>query len=152
MLLIPHRCARPLSGTFWWNISIFLRFNSPYFHINQELGDLANILQSVGVSRIPSASLPMFSVIFEHTPALDSRLEFGYWRMALDIPPPTSASLSATLVPVSYQLIYRPVLLSEFLPQFISEEVSVFWGRVLAVAQWIWLNNKASVLITVLLV
>ena len=94
----------------------FPSFQLSLFSYKPELGDLANILQSVGVSRIPSASLPMFSVIFEHTPALDSRLEFGYWRMALDIPPPTSASLSATLVPVSYQLIYRPVLLSEFLP------------------------------------
>ena len=36
--------------------------------------------------------------------------------MELDIPPPTSASLSATLIPISYQLIYRPVLLSEYLP------------------------------------
>lgn len=86
------------------------------FSYKPELGGLTDILQSVGVSRVPSALLPMFSVVFEHTPELDSRFEFGYWQMDLEIPPPASANLSTTLVPVSYQLIYRPVLLSEFLP------------------------------------
>ena len=86
------------------------------FSYKPELGGLTDILQSVGVSSVPSALLPMFSVVFEHTPELDSRFEFGYWQMDLEIPPPASANLSTTLVPVSYQLIYRPVLLSEFLP------------------------------------
>ena len=86
------------------------------FSYKPKLGDLTDILQSVGVSQIPSALLPTFSVVLEHTSELDSRLEFGYWQMQLDIPPPISADLSATLIPVSYQLIYRPILLSEFLP------------------------------------
>lgn len=86
------------------------------FSYKPGLGGLTDILQSVGVSQIPSALLPTFSVVLEHTPELDSRLEFGYWQMQLDIPPPISADLSATLIPVSYQFIYRPVLLSEFLP------------------------------------
>lgn len=86
------------------------------FSYKPKLGGLTDILQSVGVSQIPSALLPMFSVVFKHTPELDSRLEFGYWKMQLDIPPPISADLSTTLIPVSYQFIYRPVLLSEFLP------------------------------------
>ena len=90
------------------------------FSYKPELGDLTNILQSVGVSSVPSAVLPMFSVVFEHTPELDSRFEIGYWQMELDIPPPTSANLSTTLIPVSYQLIYRPVLLSEFLPIYLG--------------------------------
>lgn len=90
------------------------------FSYKPELGDLTGILQSVGVTQIPSALLPMFSVVFEHTPELDSRLEFGYWQMQLDIPPPVSADLSTTLIPVSYQLIYRPKLLSEFLPIYLG--------------------------------
>lgn len=90
------------------------------FSYKPELGDLTGILQSVGVSRVPSALLPTFSAVFEHTPELDSRFEIGYWQMKLDIPPPTSAHLSATLIPVSYQLIYRPVLLSEFLPIYLG--------------------------------
>ena len=100
-----------------------LRFPSlqlSLFSYKPELGDLADILQSVGVSRVPSALLPMFSAVFEHTPELDSRLEIGYWQMELDIPPPTSANLSTTLIPISYQLIYRPVLLSEFLPIYVG--------------------------------
>ena len=91
-------------------------FQLSLFSYKPGLGGLADILQSVGVSQIPSAMLPMFSVVFKHTLALDSRLEFGYWKMQLDIPPPTSAELSTTLIPVSYQFIYRPVLLSELLP------------------------------------
>lgn len=95
-------------------------FQLSLFSYKPELGDLTTILQSVGVSNVPSALLPMFSVVFEHTPELDSRFEFGYWQMELDIPPPTSANLSATLIPVSYQLIYRPVFLSEFLPIYLG--------------------------------
>ena len=95
-------------------------FQLSLFSYKPELGGLTDILQSVGVSSVPSALLPMFSVVFEHTPELDSRFEIGYWQMELDIPPPTSASLSTTLIPVSYQLIYRPVLLSEFLPIYLG--------------------------------
>ena len=95
-------------------------FQFSLFSYKPELGGLTDILQSVGVSNVPSALLPMFSVVFEHTAELDSRLEFGYWQMDLDIPPPTSANLSTTLIPISYQLIYRPVLLSEFLPIYLG--------------------------------
>ena len=98
----------------------FPAFQLSLFSYKPELGGLTDILQSVGVSNVPSALLPMFSVVFEHTPALDSRFELGYWQMDLDIPPPTSASLSTTLIPISYQLIYRPVLLSEFLPIYLG--------------------------------
>ncbi|RKU19374.1 hypothetical protein C6503_07910 [Candidatus Poribacteria bacterium] len=94
----------------------FPSFQLSLFSYKPELGGLTDILQSVGVSNVPSALLPMFSVVFEHTSELDSRFEFGYWQMELDIPPPTSANLSTTLIPISYQLIYRPVFLSEFLP------------------------------------
>ena len=95
-------------------------FQLSLFSYKPELGGLADILASVGVSSVPSALLPTFSVVFEHTPELDSRFEFGYWQMELDIPPPTSANLSTTLIPISYQFIYRPVLLSEFLPIYLG--------------------------------
>lgn len=95
-------------------------FQLSLFSYKPELGSLVDILQSVGVSRIPGALLPTFSVVFEHTTEFDSRLEFGYWQMDLDIPPPTSASLTATLIPFSYQFIYRPVLLSEYLPIYLG--------------------------------
>ena len=98
----------------------FPSFQLSLFSYKPELGGLTDILQSVGVSSVPSELLPMFSIVFEHTPELDSRFEFGYWQMDLDIPPPTSVKLSATLIPISYQLIYRPVLLSEFLPIYLG--------------------------------
>ncbi len=95
-------------------------FQLSLFSYKPKLGELTDLLQSVGVERVPSALLPMFSVVFEHTPELNSRFEFGYWQMQLDIPPPTSVGLSATLIPASYQLIYRPVLLSEFVPIYVG--------------------------------
>jgi hypothetical protein len=95
-------------------------FQLSLFSYKPELGGLTDILQSVGVSQIPGALLPTFSVVFEHSTELDSRLEFGYWQMEIDIPPPASASLSTTLIPISYQFIYRPVLLSEYLPIYLG--------------------------------
>ena len=95
-------------------------FQLSLFSYKPQLGGLTDILQSVGVSQVPSALLPMFSVVFEHTPELDSRFEFGYWQMQLDIPPPTSVELSTTLIPASYQLIYRPALLFEFVPIYVG--------------------------------
>lgn len=94
----------------------FPSFQLSLFSYKPELGGLTDILQSVGVSRIPSELLPTFSVVFEHSTELDSRLEFGYWQMELDIPPPNSSILTTTLLPISYQFIYRPALLTEYLP------------------------------------
>ena len=98
----------------------FPSFQLSLFSYKPELGSLVDILQSVGVSRVPGALLPTVSVVFEHSAEFDSRLEVGYWQMELDIPPPTSANLSTTLIPISYQFIYRPVLLSEYLPIYVG--------------------------------
>lgn len=95
-------------------------FQFSVFSYKPVLGDLTGLLQSVGVSQIPSAPLPMFSVVFKHTPELASRLELGYWQMQLDIPLPTATQLSTTLIPAAYQVIYRPVVLSEFLPIYVG--------------------------------
>ena len=95
-------------------------FQLSLFSYKPELGSLVDILQSVGVSRVPGALLPTFSVVFEHSAELDSRLELGYWQMELDIPPPTSSNFSTTLIPISYQFIYRPVLLSDYLPIYLG--------------------------------
>ncbi|MXY26926.1 hypothetical protein F4Y59_02050 [Candidatus Poribacteria bacterium] len=95
-------------------------FQLSLFSYKPQLGGLTDLLQSVGVEQVPSALLPMFSVVFEHTPELNSRFELGYWQMQLDIPPPISVELSTTLIPASYQFIYRPVLLSEFIPIYVG--------------------------------
>ncbi len=86
------------------------------FSYKPELGDLTNFLQSVGIPKTPVEMMPTLSIVLQHIPELDSRLEIGYWKTQLDAPPPISISLTATLMPISYQLIYRPVLLHEYLP------------------------------------
>ncbi len=95
-------------------------FQLSLFSYKPKLGSLLDVLRSVGVEQIPSKPLPMFSVVFKHALQLDSRFELGYWKMQLDIPPPTSLDFSATFIPVSYQLIYRPILLSEFVPIYLG--------------------------------
>lgn len=125
-------------------------FQLSLFSYKPQLGGLTDILQSVGVSQIPSELLPMFSVIFQHTPEFGSRIELGYWQMQLDFPPPTSAELSTTLIPVSYQFIYRPVLLSEFVPIYVGGGVGFlgasFSGTALDLieAQGISFDNGSS--------
>lgn len=125
-------------------------FQLSLFSYKPQLGGLTDILQSVGVSQIPSELLPMFSVIFQHTPEFGSRIELGYWQMQLDFPPPTSAELSTTLIPVSYQFIYRPVLLSEFVPIYVGGGVGFlgasFSGTALDLieAQGIRFDNGSS--------
>ncbi len=120
------------------------------FSYKPELGDLTNILQSAGVSKTPVAMMPTLSIVFQHIPELDSRIEIGYWQTQLDIPPPTATSLTATLVPISYQLIYRPVLLYEYLPIYFGAGIGFlranFDGGIVDVlaAQGISLNDSAS--------
>ena len=120
------------------------------FSYKPELGDLTNILQSVGIPKTPTAMMPTFSIVLQHRPELDSRLEIGYWRTQLDTPPPTSMSLTATLMPISYQLIYRPVLLYQYLPIYFGGGIGFlranFDGDIVDVLaeQGITLNNNAS--------
>ncbi|MCE2402641.1 hypothetical protein J4G08_17380 [Candidatus Poribacteria bacterium] len=120
------------------------------FSYKPELGDLTNILQSVGIPKTPVAMMPTLSIVLQHMPELDSRLEIGYWRTQLDTPPPTATSLTATLMPISYQLIYRPVLLYRYLPIYFGGGIGFlkanFDGNIVDVLaeQGISLNNSAS--------
>lgn len=88
------------------------------FSYKPELGDLADLLRNLGAPEVPSASMPSIAVVLQHTSALDSRLEVAYWDTELEVPPPTSTTLSASLMPISYQLIYRPGLLSDYVPLY----------------------------------
>lgn len=95
-------------------------FQVSLYSYKPSLEGLANTLQTFGIDNIPSAIMPTLSVVLSHTPEIDSRFEIGYWNAELETPPPTAASLTTTLVPVSYQLIYRPVLLHEYLPIYLG--------------------------------
>lgn len=120
------------------------------FSYKPELGDLSRILQNVGISKTPAAMMPTLSVVIQHIPELDSRLEIGYWRTQLDTPLSPSMTLTTKLTPISYQLIYRPVLLYEYLPLYFGAGIGFlianFDGNVVDVLaeQGITLNNSAS--------
>ncbi len=136
------------SPSFFHNKTLSLQFS--LFSYKPELGSLTQILQSAGVSKSPVAMMPTLSIVLQHIPELDSRLEIGYWRTQFDTPPPNSTSLKATLMPISYQLIYRPVLLYEYLPIYFGAGIGVlranFDGNVvdLLAEQGIALNDSAS--------
>ncbi len=85
-----------------------------------ELGDLTNFLQNVGVTNPPVALMPTLSAVFQHRPELDSRLEIGYWRTELQTAEQNSLTLTTTLVPLSYQLLYRPILLNQYIPVYLG--------------------------------
>lgn len=105
-----------VSNKFWdHNIqSSSLQF--ALYSYKPQLGELNNFLQNVGVTNAPVALMPTFSAVFQHRPELDSRIEIGYWRTELQTVESNSLSLTTTLVPISYQLLYRPVLLNQYLP------------------------------------
>ncbi len=90
-----------------------------------KLGDLNSVLQNVGISKTPVALMPTLSIVLQHRPELDSRFEIGYWRTELQTPAPTSLSITTTLTPISYQLIYRPVLLYQYLPIYFGAGVGL---------------------------
>ncbi len=115
-----------------------------------KLGDLNNVLQNVGISKTPVALMPTFSIVFQHLQELDSRLEIGYWRTELQTPGPNSLSITTSLVPISYQLIYRPVLLYQYLPIYFGAGIGLlranFDGSMvdLLAEQGITLSNSGS--------
>lgn len=115
-----------------------------------KLGDLTTILQSVGIPKTPVALMPTFSIVLQHRAEFDSRLEIGYWRTQLETPAPNSLVLTTTLIPISYQFIYRPILLYDYLPMYIGVGVGFlrvnFDGNITDVLaeQGITLGNTAS--------
>lgn len=88
------------------------------FSYKPTLGDLNNLLQSVGIQKTPVELMPTVSLVVQHIPQIDSRLEIGYWKTELSTPTPNSMILKTSLLPISYQIIYKPVLLHEYLPVY----------------------------------
>lgn len=84
------------------------------------LGDLKDLLSSIGIPKTPSELMPSLSIVLHHIPQIDSRIEIGYWKTELSTLPPNQLVLNASLTPISYQLIYRPELLYNYLPIYIG--------------------------------
>ncbi len=106
----------PFLHNFWGQHVRASSLQFALYSYKPELGDLNNVLQSVGIPNTPVAMLPTFSIVLQHIPELDSRLEIGYWRTELQTLGQNPLSLTTSLTPISYQLIYRPVLLHQYLP------------------------------------
>ncbi len=83
------------------------------------LEGLTDTLQAFGIQNVPSEFMSTLSLVFNHSYELDSRLEIGYWKTQLDTPL-SATSLKVTLIPFSYQLIYRPVLLYQYIPIYMG--------------------------------
>lgn len=91
-----------------------------FFSYKPKLEQFTTLLNGLGSPGIDAALMPVISITLAHTPELSSRLEMGYWANDTEIPPPTSAELSATFIPISLNLIYHPVLLREFIPLYLG--------------------------------
>ena len=90
------------------------------FSYKPGLEQFTALLNSLGAPALDAALMPVASVRLKHTPELASRIEIGYWTNDTEIPPPNAADLSATFIPISLNLIYRPVLLHDFLPFYVG--------------------------------
>ena len=82
------------------------------------LEQLTTLLNSLGAPALNAGLMPVVSMKLKHTPELSSQIALGYWTNDTALPPPTAADLSATFIPISFSLLYYPVLLRDFLPLY----------------------------------
>ena len=82
------------------------------------LEQFTTLLNSLGALALNAGLMPVVSMKLKHTPELSSQIALGYWTNDTALPPPTSADLSATFIPISFSLLYHPVLLRDFLPLY----------------------------------
>ncbi|MCG9129533.1 hypothetical protein JT359_18240 [Candidatus Poribacteria bacterium] len=114
------------------------------------LGDLNDLLLSIGIPKTSSELMPSLSIVINHLPQIDSRIELGYWSTDLSTTSPDPLTLNASLTPFSYQLIYRPELLYNYIPIYIGGGIGYlranFSGNLMDTleAQGITLANNAT--------
>ena len=111
------------SSTYLNLLGQYIKSSSLQFSLyaySPSLEGLTDTLQAFGIQNDPSEFMSTLSLVFNHSYELDSRLEIGYWQTQLDTPAPTVKSLKVTLIPFSYQLIYRPVLLYQYIPIYMG--------------------------------
>ena len=114
------------------------------------LGQFTALLNSLGAPALNAGLMPVASVKLKHAPELSSQIAIGYWTNNTALPPPTAADLSATFIPISFSLLYHPVLLREFLPLYLGGGVGYSHlgvggsGLILLAEQGITLDNGNS--------
>ena len=93
-------------------------FHISFFSYKPSLEQLTTLLNSLGAPALNAGLMPVASLKLKHAPELSSQIAIGYWTNATALPPPTAADLSATFIPISFSLLYYPVLLRDFLPLY----------------------------------
>ena len=109
--LLPDFMRRSVEST-----SLHLSF----FSYKPNLEQLTTLLNSLGVPALDAGLMPVVSVKLKHMPELSSQIAIGYWTNGTALPPPNAADLSATFIPISFNLLYQPLLLSDLLPLYLG--------------------------------
>ena len=95
-------------------------FHLSFLSYKPNLEQLTTLLNSLGVPALDAGLMPVVSVKLKHMPELSSEIAIGYWTNGTALPPPSAADLSATFIPISFNLLYRPLLLSDVLPLYLG--------------------------------
>ncbi len=125
-------------------------FHLSFFSYKPNLEQLTALLNSLGVPALDAGLMPVVSVKLKHTPELSSQIALGYWTNSAALPPPSAADLSAAFIPISFNLLYYPVLLNNFLPLYVGGGVGYSYLSVagsalpLLAAQGVALDNGNS--------
>ena len=125
-------------------------FHISFFSYKPNLEQLTALLNSLGVPALNAGLMPVVSVKLKHMPELSSQIAIGYWTNGTALPPPNAADLSATFIPISFNLLYQPLLLSDLLPLYLGGGVGYSYLSVtgsalpLLAAQGVALDNGNS--------
>lgn len=95
-----------------------ISFHISFFSYKPKLEQFTLLLNSLGAPPLNAGLMPVASVKLKHTPELFSQIALGYWTNDTALPPPTAADLSATFIPISFSLLYHPVMLYNFFPLY----------------------------------
>ena len=95
-------------------------FHISFFSYKPSLEQLTTLLNSLGMPALNAGLMPVASVKLKHAPELSSQIAIGYWTNDTALPPPNAADLSATFIPISFSLLYHPVLLRDFFPLYLG--------------------------------
>ena len=125
-------------------------FHISFFSYKPKLEQFTTLLNSLGAPALNAGLMPVASVKLKHTPQLSSQIALGYWTNETALPPPTAADLSATFIPISFSLLYHPVMFYNFLPLYFGGGVGYSHlsvggsGLALLAGQGIVLDNGNS--------
>ena len=125
-------------------------FHVSFFSYKPKLEQFTALLNSLGAPALNAGLMPVASVKLKHTSELTSEIALGYWTNDTALPPPIAADLSATFIPTSFNLLYRPVMLYDFLPLYFGGGIGYSYlsvagsGLILLAEQGIVLDNGNS--------